>query len=309
MSDLRNWLKEQGLERYAEAFEREEIALDVLPDLTEKDLERIGLPLGPRKTLLRAAAGRAHAWPAARRSHSSLVLVLVLVVAAAIVAGVFGVHYWISARDQARIAEVEAALNAANSTTQELDLARERQLELVVRVRIARLAEDNARGSGDEAKLKQLQDLTRRAEAEAAKQAEIVRQREAEVKAAEEAARIADAKKQSDQARAAEKAVQEKAAAEKLAAEKAAAEKAAAEKQAAAEKAAKLAAASPLEQFMARNTQYRFLPRDPPGGTLPYMEIVFVTDDSCPRGEIKELTGGNNQLGIARKSRCVKLVQ
>jgi hypothetical protein len=229
--------------------------------------------------------------------------VLVLVVVAAIVAGVFGVHYWISSRDQARMAEVEAALNAANSTTQELDLARERQLELVVRVRIARLAEDSARGTGDEAKLKQLQDLTRRAEAEAAKQAEIVRQRAAEVKAAEEATRIADAKKQSDLARAAEKAVQEKAA------EKLAAEKAAAEKQAAAEKAVKLAAASPLEQFMARNTQYRFLPRDPPGGTLPYMEIVFVTDDSCPRGEIKELTGGNNQLGIGRKRRCVKLSQ
>ncbi|MBK8256625.1 MAG: AAA family ATPase [Polyangiaceae bacterium] len=41
-----------GLAKYAARFEDEEITLDVLPHLTESDLTSLGLPIGPRRTLL-----------------------------------------------------------------------------------------------------------------------------------------------------------------------------------------------------------------------------------------------------------------
>ncbi len=58
MNELREWLAQLGLDRYAEAFEREELTFDSLPDLTEADLKDLGLPLGPRKAVLKAIAGR-----------------------------------------------------------------------------------------------------------------------------------------------------------------------------------------------------------------------------------------------------------
>jgi class 3 adenylate cyclase/predicted ATPase len=50
------WLENLGLGRYAEAFQRNAIAWDVLPELNEGDLEALGVLLGHRKTLLRAIA-------------------------------------------------------------------------------------------------------------------------------------------------------------------------------------------------------------------------------------------------------------
>jgi class 3 adenylate cyclase/predicted ATPase len=60
MPDLRTWLENLGLEKYLDLFEREEIDLEVLAELTEAELERLGLPLGPRKKLLRAVAAMTH---------------------------------------------------------------------------------------------------------------------------------------------------------------------------------------------------------------------------------------------------------
>jgi class 3 adenylate cyclase len=54
--DVAAWLRDLGLERYEPAFRENEIDGDVLPELTESDLERLGLPLGPRKKLLKAIA-------------------------------------------------------------------------------------------------------------------------------------------------------------------------------------------------------------------------------------------------------------
>jgi hypothetical protein len=54
MGAIREWLEGLGLDQYAEAFEAEKIELDDLRDLAEADLERLGLPMGPRKRLLRA---------------------------------------------------------------------------------------------------------------------------------------------------------------------------------------------------------------------------------------------------------------
>src|SRR5579864_7880222 len=50
-----------GLERYAQTFQDAEISTEVLPDLTETDLRELGLPLGPRKIVLKAIQGLAGA--------------------------------------------------------------------------------------------------------------------------------------------------------------------------------------------------------------------------------------------------------
>ena len=57
--DVAAWLRDLGLERYKLTFRENEIDWDVLPELTESDLERLGLPLGPRKKLLKAIAALA----------------------------------------------------------------------------------------------------------------------------------------------------------------------------------------------------------------------------------------------------------
>ena len=54
--DLMAWLRDLGLDRYETAFRDNEIDWDVLPELSEADLEKLGLPLGPRKKLLKAIA-------------------------------------------------------------------------------------------------------------------------------------------------------------------------------------------------------------------------------------------------------------
>jgi class 3 adenylate cyclase/predicted ATPase len=54
--DVEVWLRQLGLERFAPAFREHEIDDDLLPDLTEADLEKLGLPLGPRNKLLKAIA-------------------------------------------------------------------------------------------------------------------------------------------------------------------------------------------------------------------------------------------------------------
>jgi SAM domain (Sterile alpha motif) len=57
--DLGGWLLSLGLGRYEAAFRENEIDTDVLSDLTELDLEKLGLPLGPARlgTFGQATAG------------------------------------------------------------------------------------------------------------------------------------------------------------------------------------------------------------------------------------------------------------
>src|SRR5262245_52308943 len=55
--NIRAWLAELGLAKYAEAFASNDIDLDILPELTDADLERLGVAsLGDRKRLLKAIA-------------------------------------------------------------------------------------------------------------------------------------------------------------------------------------------------------------------------------------------------------------
>jgi class 3 adenylate cyclase/predicted negative regulator of RcsB-dependent stress response len=61
--DVGEWLKSLGLGQYEAAFRGHEIEADVLADLTESDFEKIGLPLGARKRLMKAIANLAQAAP------------------------------------------------------------------------------------------------------------------------------------------------------------------------------------------------------------------------------------------------------
>jgi hypothetical protein len=54
--DVGAWLRGLGLGQYEGTFRESEIEADVLPELTETDLEKLGLPLGPRKRILKAIA-------------------------------------------------------------------------------------------------------------------------------------------------------------------------------------------------------------------------------------------------------------
>ena len=53
-SSIEEWLERLDLGKYARVFAEEEIDEEVLSELTEDDLEKLGLPLGPRKKLLKA---------------------------------------------------------------------------------------------------------------------------------------------------------------------------------------------------------------------------------------------------------------
>ncbi|HET6840394.1 MAG TPA: adenylate/guanylate cyclase domain-containing protein, partial [Candidatus Angelobacter sp.] len=57
--DLAAWLRDLKLERYAQAFRDAEVTPEVLPELTDADLRELGLPLGPRRALLKAIRGLA----------------------------------------------------------------------------------------------------------------------------------------------------------------------------------------------------------------------------------------------------------
>lgn len=57
MSRVQAWLQEIGLEQYGELFARHRIGFDVLTELSDSDLEKLEIPLGDRKRLLRAIAG------------------------------------------------------------------------------------------------------------------------------------------------------------------------------------------------------------------------------------------------------------
>jgi class 3 adenylate cyclase/tetratricopeptide (TPR) repeat protein len=55
--DVGAWLRNLGLGQYEVAFLENEIDVEVLPDLTDADLEKLGVPMGHRKRLLKAITG------------------------------------------------------------------------------------------------------------------------------------------------------------------------------------------------------------------------------------------------------------
>src|SRR5215472_12816856 len=65
MQTIAHWLNALGLGQYAQRFAENYIDAGVLRDLTDQDLERIGIPLGHRKKLLRAIRELADSSPGA----------------------------------------------------------------------------------------------------------------------------------------------------------------------------------------------------------------------------------------------------
>ena len=57
MQQIEDWLKQLGMDEYAQRFAENDIDLAILSDLTDQDLEKIGVTsLGHRRKLLRAIA-------------------------------------------------------------------------------------------------------------------------------------------------------------------------------------------------------------------------------------------------------------
>jgi class 3 adenylate cyclase len=56
MADINAWLESLGLMKYREVFASNDIDLTVAPELTERDLEELGLSLGHRRKFVAAAA-------------------------------------------------------------------------------------------------------------------------------------------------------------------------------------------------------------------------------------------------------------
>ncbi|HKO68034.1 MAG TPA: DUF6719 family protein [Burkholderiaceae bacterium] len=48
------------------------------------------------------------------------------------------------------------------------------------------------------------------------------------------------------------------------------------------------------------------LKKMPKPGEIAHGKVVYVDDGECPKGEVKEVTGGSDVKGVPRKVRCVK---
>ena len=56
MQQIADWLEKLGMSEYAERFAENRVDSSVLPDLTDQDLEKLGVLLGDRRKMLRAIA-------------------------------------------------------------------------------------------------------------------------------------------------------------------------------------------------------------------------------------------------------------
>ena len=54
MQQIADWLEKLGMSEYVQRFAENRIDFSVLPDLTDQDLEKIGVVLGDRRKILRA---------------------------------------------------------------------------------------------------------------------------------------------------------------------------------------------------------------------------------------------------------------
>jgi class 3 adenylate cyclase len=56
MQQIADWLERLGMSEYAQCFAKNRIDFSVLPDLTDQDLEKLGVVLGDRRKMLRPIA-------------------------------------------------------------------------------------------------------------------------------------------------------------------------------------------------------------------------------------------------------------
>src|SRR5215475_4045621 len=54
MQQIADWLEKLGMSEYGQVFTENRIDFSVLPDLTDQDLEKLGVFLGDRRKMLRA---------------------------------------------------------------------------------------------------------------------------------------------------------------------------------------------------------------------------------------------------------------
>jgi class 3 adenylate cyclase len=71
LDEVERWLAPLGLAQLAPVFRAHDVDLEILPELSEADLEKLGLSLGQRKKLLKAAASLSHQSLATARSAKS----------------------------------------------------------------------------------------------------------------------------------------------------------------------------------------------------------------------------------------------
>lgn len=69
--DIRTWLEEVGLGRYADLFVQHEISYEVLPELTALDIDRLALPTGPRRQVIVAIRELTHGTQARRAEDAA----------------------------------------------------------------------------------------------------------------------------------------------------------------------------------------------------------------------------------------------
>jgi hypothetical protein len=56
MQQIADWLENLGMSEYAQRFAENRIDFSVLPELTDQDLEKLGVIFGDRRKMLRAIA-------------------------------------------------------------------------------------------------------------------------------------------------------------------------------------------------------------------------------------------------------------
>jgi class 3 adenylate cyclase len=71
MQQIADWLKKLGMGEYTQRFVENRIDLSVLPDLTDQDLEKLGVLLGDRRKMLRAIGELGGAAPATPGSRNT----------------------------------------------------------------------------------------------------------------------------------------------------------------------------------------------------------------------------------------------
>ena len=71
MQEIADWLDKLGMSEYAQRFAENRIDFSVLPDLTDQDLEKIGVVLGDRRKILRAIAALGDSGKAAHKTTPS----------------------------------------------------------------------------------------------------------------------------------------------------------------------------------------------------------------------------------------------
>jgi class 3 adenylate cyclase len=68
VQEIADWLDRLGMSEYAERFAENRIDFSVLPDLTDQDLEKMGVVLGDRRKILRAIAALGDSGKAAQKT-------------------------------------------------------------------------------------------------------------------------------------------------------------------------------------------------------------------------------------------------